>query len=353
MTMSIASEAEFALMAERVRGDDPALGSVLLEPDGRYQTRRIRFDALMREVTACLAEGFRTCSADRLPTLVCAWGKSRVGSTALANLFGFAGLPSYYQPVKAIMRQCLEGKAGVPLVPPMVSPYAFSKETAGPYLLAECLINPFEALIEAGYPQDKLRLIVLDREPASSLASWINKLSHRVPAGLLVRHYVLAALNALRIEAYAHRVGVPLTHYVYEASKEPLASARALFARLGLADRFTDNVVTDWQATGSAAATNARVIFPTEPDIYDVPGLHHSDSAYRYQAGDAASLDPAYVDTIARFGIPEIYRASARACAADLGMSDATAARLFGADVMHVEAPPLQPEVPERAFDRV
>ncbi len=334
MLMSIASDAEFMRIADLVRRDHALLGSIPLEPDGRYQARSITLDAVMREVTQCLADGFRGRRGDELPMLFCAWGKSRVGSTALANLFGFAGMPSYYQPVKAILRQRLKGEAGAPLIPPpaSVSPQAFSKETAGPYLLVECLIIPFQALIEAGYPPDRLSLIVLDREPASSLASWINKLSHRVPEKLLVRHYVLSVLNTLRVEAYAHRLGVPVTHYVYEASKQPVESARALFARLGLEHLFNADSVTAWNKTGQPEATNTRVIFPTEPHIYDVPGLHSSDVAYRYQAGGAASLSPAHVETIARFGIPQIYRASVRACAQDLGMSEATAARLFGTD---------------------
>jgi hypothetical protein len=330
MLMSIASEAEFARMADLIRCDHPSLRRLVLEPDGRYQTRRLTFESLMGEVTDCLATGFRQRGDDELPTLYCAWGKSRVGSTALANLFGHVGMPAYYQPVKAIMRQRLKDEDGVALDPPAAAlePHAFSKETAGPYMLAECLIIPFEALIEAGYPADKLKLIVLDRDPASSLSSWINKLSCRVPKNLLVRHYVLSVLNTLRVEAYAQKVGASVTHYVYEASKEPSVSACALFDRLGLADRFNAESAINWHDTDATDATNSQVVFPTEPRIYDVPGLHHSDKTYRYQSGTSC-LDDADIDTMERFGIPQIYRASAAACARDLGMNDAMAARLF------------------------
>ena len=329
MLMSIASEAEFKRMADMIRRDDPALRTVLLEADGRYATRTIRFDILMREVIACLAEGFRCRSTDDLPTLYCAWGKARVGSTALANMFGFAGMTSYYQPVKAIMRQRLKGEAGVPLILPPTSanPCAFSKETAGPYMLAECLMIPFEALVEAGYPADKLSLIVLDREPLSSLASWIDRLTCRIPESVLVRHYVLSALNKIRVENYAQRLGVPVTHYVHEASKEPVASARALFARLGLSHLFNEHAVTNWNEARQLETGNAKVIFPTEPQIYDVPGLHGSGTAYQYRAGGALSAENREI--IERFGIDEVYRESAQACAHDLRMSAAMAARLF------------------------
>jgi hypothetical protein len=156
-------------------------------------------------------------------------------------------------------------------------------------MLAECLIIPFEALIEAGYPAGKLRLIVLDRDPESSLASWINKLSCRVPESLLVRHYVLATLNTIRVENYARRLGIPLTHYVHEASKEPVASTRALFAHLGLSHLFNEDAVTDWNEAKQLETGNAKVIFPTEPHIYDVPGLHGSGMAYHYRAGGTLS----------------------------------------------------------------
>jgi hypothetical protein len=334
MMMLTASDAEFERMAELVRRDDPSLARVMLEADGSYQTRTMRFDDLMRDVVACLADGLKRRGSDEFPTFHYAWGKSRVGSTALANLFGVAGLPSFYQPVKAVMRQCLKGEPGVPLVPHDVAQHAhiFAKETAGPYMLAECLIIPFQAMLEAGYPADKLRLIILDREPASSLASWINKLSCRVPEKLLVRHYVLATLNTVRVENYLKRMGVAVTHYVHEASKEPTESARALFARLGLTDRFKTDAVTDWRGMG-AELKDAKVVFPTEPKIYDVPGLHASSgTAYRYNKGGALSAENTAL--IARFGIPEIYRASADACARDLGMSRATADRLFGSELV-------------------
>jgi hypothetical protein len=328
MTVMTMSTGEFERMADLVRSDDPSLARLVLEPFGGYQARSITVEALMREVKDCFAEGFRRRGSDEFPTLYCAWGKSRVGSTALASLFGVAGLPSYYQPVKAVMRQCLNGEAGVPMVPADAAkhPHVFAKETAGPYLMAECLIIPLQAMIEAGYPADKLHVIVLDREPLSSLASWINKLSHRVPEALLVRHYILAALNILRVENYARRHGVPMTHYVYECSKEPVRSAQALFDRIGLGGRFTSGLVKDWELESGPAG----VIFPTEPHIYDVPGLHAAETAYQYRPGGGATLNPAYAELLEQFGIPDVYQASARGCASDLGFDGATSARLFG-----------------------
>jgi hypothetical protein len=339
MTVMTMSAREFERMADLVRNDHPSLGKLTLEPYGGYQARSIRLDALMREVKECFAEGFRHRGSDEFPTLYCAWGKSRVGSTALASLFGVAGLPSYYQPVKAVMRQCLNGEAGVPLVPPNAAEHShvFAKETAGPYLMAECLIIPVQALLEAGYPADKLHVIILDREPLSSLASWINKLSCRVPEALLARHYVLSALNILRVQNYARRHGIATTHYVYECSKDPLRSARALFERVGLSHLFTSDVVNDWNQSGQTKSKPASVIFPTEPHIYDVPGLHAADTAYKYRVGGAASLNPIYADLLHQYGIADIYQDSARACALDLGFDAKVSADILGLDNVRLD----------------
>jgi hypothetical protein len=343
MMMSAVSDTEFERMAELVRRDDPALTGIALAPDGKYQTRTASLATLTGEVTQCLAEGLRRRGSDEFPILYSGWGRCRVGSTALANLFGVAGLPSYQQPVKAILRQRLRGEAGEPIIPPPVTEHShvFSKETAGPYVVPECLTIPLQALVEAGYPPNKLHLIILDREPLSSLASWLAIFTQRVPADLLARNHILAALNVLRVRSYAKRHGIPITHYVHEASKEPVESARALFERLGLADRFSAASVTNWKDGGEIAAKKAKLIFTAEPKIYDVPGALRSATAYEYRIGAAAPLSAEHVDALTRFGIPEIYRESAQACARDLRMSEETAARLFGVEASttgHLEA---------------
>jgi hypothetical protein len=331
--MSFATDtAELERLADRVRRDDTSLATMRLEPDGKYQTRGVALDALMADVTACLAQGFGRLGRDDFPTLYCAWGKCRVGSTALTNLFGVAGLPSYYQPVKTVARHRLTGGDGDPwiLPSPGLHPHLFCKEMAGPYVLAECLYIPLQPLIEAGYPADKLQLLVLDREPARALASWLNKWSDRVPPERLLRNYVIAALNATRTENYARRHGVATTHYVYEASKDAVPSVRALFHRLGMAHRFTDEVVTDWKDMGALESENARVIYPREPAVYHMTGLHSSDTAYRYRERNTGSLSEAQRDLLARTGVNEVYQNSATRCARDLGLTAAAALPLLG-----------------------
>jgi hypothetical protein len=331
MTIHTMSIGELERVADLVRRDHASLNAMRLIADGTYQTRAVTLAEMTREVAECLREGFRDRTRGDLPTLFCAWGKCRVGSTALNNLFGAAGLPSYYQPVKTILRHRLLDAAAEPWRLPHAAehPHVFSKETAGPYVPAESLFNPLQALIEAGYPADKLRLIVLDREPWSSFASWLAMWSDRLPECKLIRNYIVAALNKHRVEAYARRQGIAVTYYVYEASKESVTSAQTLFARLGLASRFSASVVTDWSEIGELDTDRAKIIYPEEPDVYVVPDLHGSDTAYRYRARDTFLLNRAQTGLLDRFGIPDVYRASAQACARDLGLNAAAAAELF------------------------
>jgi hypothetical protein len=319
-------------LADLVRRQDSSLDTMLLEPDGKYQTRAVTLDMLMRETRDRLAAGFRNRAAEDFPVLYCAWGKCRVGSTALTNLFGVAGVPSYFQPVKVVLRHALVGSTSAPWSIPQANdqPHIFSKEMAGPYVLAESLFLPLQPLLEAGYPADRLHFIMLDRDPASSLASWLEKWSDCIPESRLVHNYVIATLNTLRVESYAKRHGIPVTHYVYEASKEAARSVRTLFDRLGLAARFTEDAVTDWKERGRIESEDSGITFLSEPPVYTVSGIHGSDTAYRYRPRKTASLSEVQLDILERYGIHDIYRASTKACVHDLGLDAATAERLFG-----------------------
>ena len=319
-------------LADLVRRDHPALDTMTLAMDGTYQTRPAALDELMSEVKDCLGETFRNWAPEDFPTLYCAWGRCRVGSTALTNLFGVAGMPSYFQPVKVILRHRLVGHAGEPWAVPSAAeqPHIFSKEMAGPYVLAESLFLPLEPLIEAGWPADKLHMIMLDRDPASSLASWLEKWSERVPEERLIQNYVISTLNALRIENHARRHGVAVTRYVYEASKDATGSVRKLFDRLGLGARFTESAVTDWKERGQIESKSSGITFLSEPKVYTVTGIHGSDTAYRYRSRKTASLTDAQREVLEHYRIHDMYRASVDACIRDLALDADTATHLFG-----------------------
>ncbi|MGP9822322.1 sulfotransferase family protein [Salinarimonas sp. NSM] len=330
MTAHAFDRDEILRLADLVRRDDPRLAMLPLEPDGKYQTVPSDMGSLHQEMVARLKEGFAGLRPEDFPILHCGWGKCRVGSTALTNLFGIAGVRAYYQPVKTIARHLLTGGRGAPwrLPDPRAVPHLFAKEMAGPYVMAECLFIPLASLVEAGWPADRLRLLVLDRHPAKSLASWLTKWPDRIPPERLVRNYVLSALNAGRVTAHARAHGIAVTHYVYELSRDPKTSVSALFARIGLAERFHAGVVEDWNEKGALDSENAQIVFPEEPPVYVVQGLHSSDSAYRYRDRGVETLTRAHLDLLRESGVEAVYRDAAQACVAELGLDPAIARRL-------------------------
>ena len=324
-------------LAELVALDDPSLARLELEPDGRFQTRSVSCESAARDVVAHLRGVFRDFDRDDLPHLYYACGRARGGSTSLTNVFGIAGIPSFYQPVKAVLRHVVSGTSPAAWRIGPSQKYAFAKETFGPYTLAECLYEPLDLLIDAGYGADKIHLILFDREPASALASWLARWSHRVAEERLVYHFVLAGLNAQRVARRARRHGVKTTTYVYELSKDPVYAVGKLFERLAIPALFSEATVSDWDDRGDLASERSSIIFPDEPEIYDVPGLHGTDVAYRFHARRVTGFPERYASLLADLRVADGYRRSVQACIADLGIEAGWALRMLGHDSVDVD----------------
>ncbi len=304
--------------------EDGSLADLELAPDGRWQTRAVTLAGLTREVAAHLAATLGRHEPEDLPVFVVAWGKCRVGSTALTNLFGIAGVPAFYQPVKTTARHLLVGSQPPPWEPPSASehPLIMAKEMAGPYLAVETVFNPLAMLVDAGYPAAKLHLLVLEREPLVSLSSWLHKWADRLPRRTLVEHFALSSLAAPRMEAWAGEYGVPVTHYLYEASRRPEQTIAALLARLGIGEKFRPEVVNDWDERGELGSERSLIFFPREPEVYVVPGLHSSFTRYAFQPRAASNLMAEERRLVEELGLEELYARSARAMCEELGFDE-------------------------------
>jgi hypothetical protein len=171
---------------------------------------------------------------------------------------------------------------------------------------------------------------MLDREPASVLASWFDKLSHLLPETTLFGHYLIATLNAQRVARRAVRRGVRVTTYVYELSRNPRLFIPALFERLGISDRYRNSVIAGWEDKGDLASEQSSVVFLQEPRIFEVPGVHGSDDAYRYHDRAPMRFPPHIAALLAESGIDELYRNSVQACIADFAIDRLTARQTFG-----------------------
>jgi hypothetical protein len=283
-----------------------------LEPDGKYQTRAVTLRQLTAEVVERLASAFAQRSPESFPHLVCISGKCRTGSTALTNLFGIAGVPAYYQPVKTILRHRVLSGPGMPWDPPDAAeePVIAAKEMTGPYSVAECLFNPLECLTEAGYPSDRLHLLLLDRDPYESFSSWLTKWSDRLSRDDLLSHFVLSSVNAELLHDYAVEREIDTVTYVYALSRWPHEAMSALFDRLSIGQRFHAGVVDDWGARGAIESERSAVVFPDEPEVYRFAGLHSSEPNYRFKPRDTSNVTASELSAIRAAFLVESYRRS-------------------------------------------
>lgn len=294
-----------------------------LEPDGRYQLHGTTAATVTAEVIKTLAHGFDGRRPEEFPVLVVGWGKCRVGSTALTNLFGVAGVRSYYQPVKTIARHVLVGGEGAAWTLPPAQRVLFAKEMAGPYVHYETIFNPIECLIQAGWPADRLHLLILDREPRASLNSWINKWEGRIGEERVRTNFELSTLNYARMRRYARDTGVTVTSFPYEASRTPEWSISRLFDRLGLAHLYADSILSNWGARGDLNSDAAMMVYPVEPEPYIVAGLHGSGDGYQYRPPSDIALSEQAEELAAYEPVRQAYETSVRDWAQQSGAPQA------------------------------
>lgn len=301
---------DFEDLVKEVRMNDPAILHRVMEADGVFQTRRTTLNDTTRAVIDLNAAVLSKRTSEDLPTIVFSWGKCRVGSTALTNLFGIAGIPAYYNPIKTAVRHFLLHGQGEAWKIPSRSEHAvvFAKNMSGPYHLVDCTVNSLQILVEAGYPASRIELLVLERDPYRALDSWINIWGHLIPVERLVQHYVISALNAIRIKDYASKVGVRVSHYIYEASRIPDNTVNKLFRRLGIEQLYNGNVVENWNEKGALESLQSKIIFPKLPGpLQHIDGMHASEPRYLYKERSTDRISPAHRSLIERTGVIERY----------------------------------------------
>jgi hypothetical protein len=280
-------------------------------------------------VVETLRSGFAGCRHDDFPLFVVGWGRCRVGSTAITNLFGVAGVPAYYQPVKTIARFVLAGGRGEPWPVPAGHRAVFAKEMAGPYVPYEALFNPVGLLLAAGWPADRVHLLVLDRAPGDCLDSWMAKWEGKIGRRRVVENYLLSTCNYARMRSFAAAEGVATTHFPYEASRRPEETVPRLFDRLGIGDRYAARILSSWGDSGDLNSEHALIHYPVEPEPYVVPGLHGSADEYRYRPRRIEALTADELEAAAADEVTASYRASVEGCCAELGIDGALRAELF------------------------
>ena len=261
-----------------------------------------------------------------LPRILLAVAPCRSGTTVQLRMFSAAGIPSYYQPLKAIMRREAQGMVGDFEIPQEDT--IFIKETLGPYSHAESTFNPLDVLLQAGYPKDKITLLIEMREPLSTLTSWIEAdLSLRENRTALFANFITAYQTIPQILQQAQDSEVQFVPYLYEVQRDtdPANAAVGLFSSLHLV--YTDSVVAGWEQLPQFGTPESRIFYPPEPSLYHNDSQHDVAAASQrltYTKKDAQSIDdtllPAEVAIIEQEGLPVIYEQMRELVATVLGI---------------------------------
>jgi hypothetical protein len=211
----------------------------------------------------------RIQDAETVAPLILCISPCRSGSTVLLRVFGASGIPSYYQPWKNILRWAMQGAERTWEFPSGATPI-FVKETIGPYTRIETEFNPFDAVRTIGYPLEKLRLILVARDPLQTWSSWQSLWGEKTNLEIF-----LAAFE--RVEAIRQQIeaaGLPLVYFVYESVRDYGAEAaiRNMFTQLGLS--FTTQAVRGWFDLPPFGRDGSNIFYPDEPEAFSVENIH-------------------------------------------------------------------------------
>ncbi|OGF20410.1 hypothetical protein A2Y83_01510 [Candidatus Falkowbacteria bacterium RBG_13_39_14] len=206
-----------------------------------------------------------------LPELILLCGPCRSGTTALSNIFVQACIESHMQPLKSIRRAKatgekipiweLAGKNGI----------AHSKETFGEKENSE-FFNPVEILLNLGYPSEKLKVIMMLRDPAQILTSWERLYGESVKRKNLARAFFLTD----KVRTYCKSNDIKTIPYVHEAIKynNPGLVVFHLFQILGI-NNFSSNFV-NWEKSpkfGDKNTSNNHLHFYDSPPEKFIEGV--------------------------------------------------------------------------------
>jgi len=192
----------------------------------------------------------------------------RSGSTVMLRVFGYGGAAAYFQPIKNALRWGHLGE-NRPWIPPNDGGPVFIKETFGPFHRFETAFDPVQELIISGLAPDRLRLVVLLRDPGMVWVSWRTVWPQSARMELLAQSY-RACLSCV---ATARQSGIPVVQLKYEASaRDPGQTLSPLFSEMGLGQ--AEKALRDWPIRPAFGAAGSGVFLPKEPADYITQGAH-------------------------------------------------------------------------------
>lgn len=277
----------------------------LVERDGAYVTTELSREELTQRVARILRDDVHVITPER-PRIILATGRCRVGSTALANVFGLSGAASFYQPIKTIMRHVIQDKPfRQPLRFDSEAGVVFFKETFGPYVDIECTFDPLEALLRSGYPPELISVVGLERRPALSYDSWLENWGSVVERGQLLRNFLAASRQNRRVQETARAAGVAYAPFHYEWIVDRAQAFRYLEQTQRLGDGFLQPATKAWGDRGDLWSENSAIRHFEEAEVFLTKDPHIKLDGYIFQMRELQHATPDEIAAIAALGLPE------------------------------------------------
>lgn len=232
------------------------------------------------------------------PDIVIGVGPSRSGTTLYARIFSELGIPTWYQPLKAILRGYLHNND----VHLHISneKQIFIKETLGAYIKNEALFNPIKILMHAGVPQEKIHLVPIVREPFSTASSIIEHFNIFIEREDLIDICILCYESIYNTRKYAEAIGIKTTTFAYEAwrDNDPIIVVQKLFERLGI--RFFPEGLLCWKSLSSIEEELPKMFWLYEPTQY-----YHTDFFKKIKSSTTISYSSRSTKNIKYYLSPE------------------------------------------------
>ncbi len=279
----------------------------------QYQKRAVSPVEIVRQI--------QVGNPEQVARLVLAVSPCRSGTTILLRVFSAVGIESHYQQIKNILRWRLQGGEIMWQVPQGRDRIAFLKETLGPYTEAESTLNPLDALLRAGFPRDRLHIVIVGRAPLSTWASWNEWWGELTSVDKLI----LAYQTTERIAKQADQQQIARTTYVYEALRDNPAEVVVgnWFARIGAP--YAPIAVKGWQTLPPFESPESRIVMPDEPPIFmkHVPNIHDpvmtaTRLSYHAREASIANLAAEDIRSIQKAGLADVYEKWRKACEENL-----------------------------------
>ncbi|MEN8130107.1 MAG: sulfotransferase family protein [Pseudomonadota bacterium] len=243
----------------------------------------------------------------------------RSGSTVMLRVFGASDIVSHFQVLKNTLRWRMQGEIRPWQIPHGHDKVIVLKETLGPFTDEECRFNPLQLLLQAGYPADRLKIVILSRDPFQTWASWQRWWGKKTNPELFIKTYL--CVEELRKQA--DLAGINLTCLCYDIFRDHYAGEvlGKLFYRLGLV--WSSRVLEGWNNLPSFGDPGSNIVLPEEPFRFVTSEIHDhviKSDYFRYTPRDIhrESLDSCILKKFDQNGLANLYDTWLHACRQDL-----------------------------------